>query len=61
MGIHTQFVGETLDVKIDEDMLGEAGCPDLEKLLPIIFAPAVQAYYGIGPFLGKAFSVGKRQ
>jgi flavin reductase (DIM6/NTAB) family NADH-FMN oxidoreductase RutF len=61
LGIHTQFVGETLDVRIDEDMLSEAGCPDLEKLLPIIFAPAIQAYYGIGPFLGKAFSVGKRQ
>jgi len=59
LGLHTQFVGEILDVKADQSVLGEGGVPDLEKLRPIIFAPAVQAYYGIGRRLGKAFSIGK--
>jgi flavin reductase (DIM6/NTAB) family NADH-FMN oxidoreductase RutF len=60
LGLHTQFVGEILDVKADEVVLGEGGVPDLERLLPIVFAPAVKAYYGIGRRLGKAFSIGKR-
>ncbi len=59
LGLHTQFVGEILDVKADQAMLGEGGVPDVEKLRPIIFAPGSQAYYGIGRRLGKAFSIGK--
>jgi flavin reductase (DIM6/NTAB) family NADH-FMN oxidoreductase RutF len=59
LGLHTQFVGEILDVKVDQTLLREGGILDLEKLQPIIFAPAVQAYYGIGRRLGKAFSIGK--
>ena len=59
LGLHTQFVGEIIDVKIDEDMLTEAGAPDVEKLLPILFATEVRTYHGIGRFLGKAFSIGK--
>ena len=59
LGLHTQFVGEILDVKVDEASLGETGSPDPEKLRPIIFAPDIQAYYGISRRLGKAFSIGK--
>lgn len=59
LGLHTQFVGEILDVKIDETSLTEDGSPDLEKLLPMIYAPELQAYYAVGRRLGKAFSVGK--
>jgi flavin reductase (DIM6/NTAB) family NADH-FMN oxidoreductase RutF len=59
LGLHTQFVGEILDVKIDQDSLTEGGSPDLDKLRPILFAPEIQAYFGIGRRLGKAFSIGK--
>jgi flavin reductase (DIM6/NTAB) family NADH-FMN oxidoreductase RutF len=59
LGLHTQFVGEIVDVKVDQASLGETGVPDLEKLRPILFAPEIQAYYGIGRRLGKAFSIGK--
>ena len=59
LGLHTQFVGEILDVKIDEDALNAAGSPDIEELLPIIFATDVRTYHGVGRFLGKAFSIGK--
>jgi flavin reductase (DIM6/NTAB) family NADH-FMN oxidoreductase RutF len=61
LGLHTQFVGEILDVKIDEDVLGQGGVPDLEKLLPIAFAPEAHAYYALGRHLGKAFSIGKKR
>jgi flavin reductase (DIM6/NTAB) family NADH-FMN oxidoreductase RutF len=60
LGLHTQFVGEILDVKIDEDALGKGGVPDLDRMLPICFAPEVHAYYALGRQLGTAFSIGKR-
>lgn len=58
LGLHTQFVGEILDIKVDEALLGKDGIPDLEKLKPIWFAPENRAYHGTGEYLGKAFSIG---
>ncbi|MCF8062667.1 MAG: flavin reductase family protein [Deltaproteobacteria bacterium] len=60
LGLHTQFVGEVLDVKADESVLGEDGVPDMGKVKPLVFAPESRGYYGLGAFLGRAFSVGKR-
>lgn len=59
LGSHTQFVGEVMDVKAEEDVLGEGGLPDIEKVRPIIYAPVVRCYYRLGAYLGKAFSIGK--
>jgi flavin reductase (DIM6/NTAB) family NADH-FMN oxidoreductase RutF len=59
IGVHVQFVGEIVDIKAEEDMLNDKGVPDIDKVKPILFAPEMQAYYGIGNFLGKAFSIGK--
>jgi len=59
IGVHTQFIGEILDIKAEEDMLGVKGVPDIEKVKPVLFAPEIQAYYAVGSFLGKAFSIGK--
>lgn len=59
VGIHTQFVGEIVDVKAEESVLNEKGRPDVEKVRPIIFSPSVRQYHGLGDFLGKAFSMGK--
>jgi flavin reductase (DIM6/NTAB) family NADH-FMN oxidoreductase RutF len=59
IGLHTLFVGEILDVKAEESVLGEKGLPDIEKVKPIIFGPEIRTYHGIGPYLGKAFSIGK--
>jgi flavin reductase (DIM6/NTAB) family NADH-FMN oxidoreductase RutF len=36
LGLHTQFVGQILDVKADEDVLDDAGMPDILKILPIV-------------------------
>ena len=59
IGLHTQFIGEILDVKADEAVLGDKGFPDIEKVRPIIFGPEVRSYHGIGKYLGLAFAIGK--
>jgi flavin reductase (DIM6/NTAB) family NADH-FMN oxidoreductase RutF len=58
IGLHTQFIGEIVDVKADEDVLSD-GKPDIEKIMPMIYAPETQTYHGVGRNLGKAFSIGK--
>ena len=60
IGLHTQFIGEILDVKADETALSEKGLPDIEKIRPILFATDSYQYYGIGERLGKAFEIGKK-
>lgn len=57
IGLHTQFIGEIMDVKIEENMTGENGVPDVGKIKPLIFGNGL--YYGIGSQLAKAFSAGK--
>ena len=59
IGLHTQFIGEIMDIKADESMLDENGSLDIEKIKPILFAPESRTYYRIGQYLGKAFSIGK--
>lgn len=59
IGLHTQFIGEILDARVDEDCLGLDGLPDIEKTRPILFSPEGRKYHGVGRLLGKAFSVGK--
>jgi len=59
IGLHTQFIGEIMDIKADEAVLGENGLPNIEKIKPFMFVPDSGTYYGIGEYLGKAFSIGK--
>ncbi len=59
IGLHTQFIGEILDVKVESDMLGEDDLPDIKKVRPILFTPESRNYYGVGKILGKAFSIGR--
>jgi flavin reductase (DIM6/NTAB) family NADH-FMN oxidoreductase RutF len=59
LGQHTQFIGEILDVKAEEAVLGENDLPDIEKVRPMVFAPSARTYHGLGKFLGKAFSIGR--
>jgi flavin reductase (DIM6/NTAB) family NADH-FMN oxidoreductase RutF len=59
LGLHTQFVGEILDVKAEENLIGSTGAIDIKKLKPLVFVPDSQDYYGIGEFVAKVFSAGK--
>ena len=58
IGSHTQFIGEILDIKVNQEMLTSEGLPDIEKIKPMFYSHPERAYFGIGKYLGKAFSVG---
>lgn len=60
IGLHTQFVGEILDVKVDESVMADDGKPDATKIKATMFATGSREYFGTGKLLGQAFSVGKR-
>jgi flavin reductase (DIM6/NTAB) family NADH-FMN oxidoreductase RutF len=55
IGLHTQFIGEIMDIKVEEDVLTENGLPDMEKVAPFIFAPEVRCYYEVGRKLGQVY------
>jgi flavin reductase (DIM6/NTAB) family NADH-FMN oxidoreductase RutF len=58
LGLHTQFIGQIVNVRAEESVLGAGGLVDIEKVQPFLFAPENGAYFGVGEFLGKAFSIG---
>ena len=60
LGLHAQFVGEVMDVKVDKEVMKKDGRLDILKVRPLIFAPDTQEYYGVGQLIGKAFSTGEK-
>jgi flavin reductase (DIM6/NTAB) family NADH-FMN oxidoreductase RutF len=60
IGIHTQFIGEIVDVKADRETLSEDGLPDILRLQPLVFDTAHRGYHAVGPLVGQAFSIGKK-
>ncbi|MFH2055491.1 MAG: flavin reductase, partial [bacterium] len=60
LGMHTQFIGEILDVKVEESALDENGNPDIQKLRPAIYSTGSRAYYGIGELLAVAYKYGDK-
>ena len=58
LGLHTQFIGEVMNVKIDDTI--QENQPIIEQIKPLIFAPDSRNYYGIGEQVAQAFSVGKK-
>lgn len=59
LGRHTQFVGEIVDVKVDESVLADNGDPNIERVKPLVFATQTRRYYGVGQYLGQAYTIGK--
>lgn len=59
IGLHTQFIGEILDVKVDEAALDSRGLPDMALVAPFIYGSEIQKYYQIGKDIGGAFKIGK--
>ena len=59
LGLHTQFVGEVVDLKAEDSVIVKGGLIEITKVKPLVFAPDTQAYYGIGQFVGQAFSIGQ--
>jgi len=58
IGLHTQFIGEIKDVKVDEPLIEDGSL--IEKIKPLIYSPDNLSYYGVGKKVGKAFSVGRQ-
>lgn len=57
LGLHTQFVGEIMDVKAEDDVLNAKGMIDIAKVKPIIFTAGAGTYHGVGEKLRDAFTV----
>jgi len=60
IGLHTQFIGEILDVKADQTVLDEKKMPDVEKVKPLIWSLADMSYRRVGEQIGQSFSIGKK-
>ena len=59
IGLHTQFIGEIMDVKVEEDTLDKNGVCQISKVKPFIYAPDDRNYYRIGEMLARGFDSGK--
>lgn len=59
IGLHTQFIGEVIDAKID-DTLKYKEQPILDQIRPLIYAPDSRNYYNIGKQIAPAFSIGNK-
>lgn len=58
LGLHTQFIGEVKDIKVDADVLTDERV-DIKKINPLVFTFGTREYYGVGELIGKAFNIGK--
>lgn len=59
IGLHTQFIGEIKDVKVEKNALNDAGTPDMNKIAPFIYGSEIRTYHRIGNEIGNAFKIGK--
>jgi flavin reductase (DIM6/NTAB) family NADH-FMN oxidoreductase RutF len=59
IGLHTEFIGEIMDIKVEEYLLDKQGNIDTGKLNPIFYIPGSREYYSMGNYLGKGFEIGK--
>jgi flavin reductase (DIM6/NTAB) family NADH-FMN oxidoreductase RutF len=60
IGLHTQFIGEIMDVKVDQDLLLDDGNPDILKVSPLVYATKARAYHQVGDLVGEAFQIGRK-
>ncbi len=58
IGLHTQFIGEILDLKVDEEMLDSENRPDVEKIRPFVYSTHAGQYHQLGEFIGEAYKIG---
>jgi flavin reductase (DIM6/NTAB) family NADH-FMN oxidoreductase RutF len=56
LGSHTQFIGEILDVLVNEDVLAHNRLPDINKIQPLLYDSIAKSYYSVGDFIANAFS-----
>jgi flavin reductase (DIM6/NTAB) family NADH-FMN oxidoreductase RutF len=59
IGLHTQFIGEIMDVKADESVLNDKGLPDASLVRTFSYDPGSRSYFATGACLAPAYTVGK--
>ena len=59
IGLHTEFIGEIMDVKADSSVIDEKNLLDVEKVKPILWSPPNGTYHRVGENIGQSFSIGK--
>lgn len=60
LGVHTQFIGEILDAKVDADVLDKHGRLDVEKLRPFVYAAGEGGYWAVDHCIGRSYTIGKK-
>ena len=60
LGLHTMFIGEIIDVKANEEILGENGSPVPEKHRPFIWSVGGYGFYGLGGRIGSVGDLAKK-
>jgi flavin reductase (DIM6/NTAB) family NADH-FMN oxidoreductase RutF len=58
IGLHTQFIGEIIDVRAHENVFGEDGQLDIMKIQPLVYDTSHKGYHGVTTCIGRAFTVG---
>jgi len=54
IGLHTQFIGEIMDVKVEESAVTDRNAPDIGVVNPFVYSPGNRTYHAIGKSLGLA-------
>ena len=54
------YIGQIINVSVDESILDEKGKISLEKFVPISYDPATHGYYKVSGRVGNAFSDGNK-
>lgn len=57
LGVHTQFIGEIVDVVASEEYLNEKGLPDIGKIQPFSYNSVDKCYYGTGEKLIPGYTI----
>lgn len=60
IGLHTQFIGEILDVKADEEAVDAKGHPSMAAIAPFVFGSGIREYWSLHQVVGQGFSAGKK-
>lgn len=60
IGLHTQFIGEIIDIKADKDILNAKGLPRMDAVAPFVFGHGTREYLALGEIIGQGFDIGKK-
>jgi flavin reductase (DIM6/NTAB) family NADH-FMN oxidoreductase RutF len=60
IGLHTQFIGEIMDVKAEESAVTDRNAPDIGAVDPFVYSPGNRTYHAVGRSLGLAHTSGSK-